>query len=69
MTKFDWPGLMRAGMRGLGITPDQFWRLTPYELQLMLGVSAGSAPLGRSRLEELLKAYPDPEGGTENGRV
>ena len=26
---FDWPGLMQAGLKGLRLTPDQFWRLTP----------------------------------------
>ena len=32
--RFDWPGLMQAGLRGLGLTPDQFWRLTPLELRI-----------------------------------
>jgi len=63
----DWPGLMRAGLRGLGLRPAEFWALTPAELQMMLGRDAGSAPLARGRLDELLKAYPDTKGGTENG--
>ncbi|MGH1329683.1 MAG: rcc01693 family protein [Paracoccaceae bacterium] len=56
---FDWPALMRAGMRGLGLQPAEFWRLTPAELLLMLGEGSGTAPLGRSRLEELAASYPD----------
>ena len=24
---FDWPGLMRAGMQGLGLKPHEFWAL------------------------------------------
>lgn len=39
----DWPALMRAGVQGLGLQPDAFWRLTPAELQLMLGDVAASA--------------------------
>jgi uncharacterized phage protein (TIGR02216 family) len=77
MSGFDWPALMRAGMRGLGLSPEAFWRLTPAELRVLLGADAASAPLGRSRLDQLLEAYPDqvgplapdPEntGETENG--
>jgi uncharacterized phage protein (TIGR02216 family) len=59
MSGFDWPGLMRAGMRGLGLKPDDFWRLTPGELVLMLGEGGGVRPLSRARLDELVRAYPD----------
>lgn len=58
---FDWPGLMRLGLRGLGLTPDRFWALTPAELMVMLGKDGASAPLGRARLEELAQAFPDGE--------
>ncbi|AVW90767.1 rcc01693 family protein [Celeribacter baekdonensis] len=56
---FDWPALMRLGIRGLGLKPDEFWRLTPAELLLMLGTGSGTAPMGRTRLDELAKAFPD----------
>lgn len=56
---FDWPALMRAGMRGLGLRPAEFWALTPGELLFLLGTDSGSAPMGRARLEELSKAFPD----------
>jgi len=60
MSGFDWAALMRAGVRGLGLRPDQFWALTPAELALMLGERGGTgAPLTRDRLEELAAAYPD----------
>ena len=59
MRRVDWPGLMRAGMQGLGLTPDQFWRLTPAELRIMLGAEAAVPPLTRARLEELAAAFPD----------
>ncbi|HBQ35887.1 MAG TPA: hypothetical protein DD729_03460 [Rhodobacteraceae bacterium] len=59
MSGFDWPDLMRAGFCGLGLQPAQFWQLTPAELLLMLGEGASDAPMGRARLEELAKVYPD----------
>lgn len=55
----DWPGLMRAGLRGLGLAPEAFWRLTPAELAILLGAEAGAGPLTRSRLEELARKWPD----------
>ena len=61
---FDWPGLMRAGMCGLRLTPDQFWRLTPAELLIMLGLDAGGGSrMGRARLLELAARYPDTTPG------
>lgn len=59
MRRIDWPGLMRAGMQGLGLRPDQFWRLTPAELRIMLGSETAVPPLTRARLEELAAAFPD----------
>lgn len=61
-TAIDWPALMRAGIRGLGLRPSEFWALTPAELELMLGTPSGVAPLKRMRLEELLQTYPDKNG-------
>jgi uncharacterized phage protein (TIGR02216 family) len=66
MAGFDWPALMRAGMRGLGLKPADFWALTPAELQLLLGPEAAAAPLARARLDELLSAYPDEVGGNRD---
>lgn len=66
--RLDWPGLMRAGLHGLGLRPAEFWALTPLELRLMLGRDgAGAAALGRARLEELLLAYPDETRGVSDG--
>ncbi len=59
----DWPGLLRAGLGRLGLAPEAFWRLTPLELKLMLGVEALSPPLTRARLEELATAFPDHQKG------
>ena len=57
--RFDWAALMRAGIRGAGLSPEAFWRLTPVELLLILGVEAGAVPMTRARLAELAARYPD----------
>ncbi|TCP42328.1 rcc01693 family protein [Rhodovulum marinum] len=59
MVGFDWGALMKAGIRGLGLRPAEFWALTPAELMLMLGAVGGPAPMSRARLEELARAFPD----------
>lgn len=69
MTGFDWPALMRAGIRGLGLSPTDFWQLTPAELQLLLGATPANAPLVRARLDELRAAYPDVKKETDNGGI
>ncbi|MBS0124248.1 rcc01693 family protein [Thetidibacter halocola] len=63
MDGFDWPVLMRAGMRGLGLRPNDFWALTPAELRLLLGEETGARPMGRTRLDELMAAFPDTAEG------
>lgn len=57
--RFDWPVLMRAGMRGIGLKPEEFWRLTPAELALLLGQGKGGSHVDRARLDELAAAFPD----------
>ncbi|TMV90170.1 phage tail assembly chaperone [Thioclava sp. BHET1] len=59
----DWPGLMRAGLHQLRLTPAAFWALTPAELALMLGgTSGGARPLARAGLSELMARFPDETG-------
>jgi len=67
MTGIDWPGLMRAGLCGLRLSPETFWRLTPVELMVMLGRDGADAPLSRARLDDLARAYPDTQGETSDG--
>ncbi|MQY41653.1 phage tail assembly chaperone [Epibacterium sp. SM1969] len=57
---FNWPALLHLGLAQLRLTPDQFWALTPAELQLMLGPPP-AAPMDRARLMELMTAFPDPK--------
>ena len=63
----DWAGLLRAGLRGAGLSPSEFWRLTPLELLILLGRESGQAPLGRKRLEEMAKAFPNKDEGNSDG--
>lgn len=68
MSLIDWPGLMRVGMHDLRLTPDQFWRLTPIELKIMLGADRTSPSLTRARLDELAAAFPDTgKAGADDG--
>ncbi len=63
MSALDWPAMLQAGLRGLGLKPAEFWALTPAELHMLLGSLPGpETSLGRRRLEELLAAYPDRPG-------
>jgi uncharacterized phage protein (TIGR02216 family) len=64
----DWPALLRAGLHGLRLTPEEFWRLTPAELQLMLGLENRSGNFSRARLEELAAAYPDAKREPSDGK-
>ncbi len=59
--RLDWPGLLRAGLGGLRLTPDQFWRLTPAEMAMMMGDPGAVRPLGRAQLDLLRAAWPDQE--------
>lgn len=64
---FDWPALMRAGIGGAKLRPAEFWALTPVELMLLLGVEGRGAPMGRARLMELARAFPDRAADKERG--
>ena len=68
MNGLDWAALLRVGLSQLRLTPEQFWRLSPVELQIMLGAEAAPAPLTRARLDELAAAYPDQGKGRDHGR-
>ncbi|MCO4848371.1 MAG: phage tail assembly chaperone [Yoonia sp.] len=59
----DWPNLMRAGLHDLRLRPDDFWALTPAELQIMLGLDKRLMPMARDQFEALEAAYPDIQEG------
>lgn len=62
----DWAALMRAGIGHLRLSPAAFWALTPAELALMLGLEAGPRPMGRTRLDELIRRFPDRGAETKD---
>lgn len=64
---FEWGTLMRAGIRGAGLKPWEFWRLTPAELMLILGQEGQGRALSRGRLDELLADFPDVTCPSRNG--
>lgn len=67
--RFDWPALMRAGIAGRGLLPDQFWALTPAELALLLGIGGAAPAMTRGALDALMTRYPDGQSTEErNGR-
>ena len=59
MSGLDWPGLMRAGLGRLRLSPPEFWDLTPLELQMLLGPIVQAPSLDRSGLETLMRRFPD----------
>lgn len=63
----DWRGLIHAGLHQLRLHPAAFWALTPAELQVMLGVQGGIAPMQRGQLDALLRDFPDMTKDTGNG--
>ena len=50
---------MQAGLLQLRLQPAAFWALTPAELQMMLGLTSGAAPMARDQLDALLRDFPD----------
>ena len=51
---------MRIGFGVLRLTPDAFWRMTPYEFACALkALSPNAAPLDAGTLDHLMNRYPD----------
>ena len=57
---FPWREAIGFGLGVLKLSPDAFWRMTPRELAYAIEAASGrSAPLTRTRLDEMRKRYPD----------
>lgn len=65
--RLEWGALMRAGLHGLRLKPDDFWALTPVELQVMLGAAGAQSPMLSGGLAALMAAYPDQKKETSDG--
>ena len=54
-----WPDLLRLGVLRLGLSPDEFWRLSLAEWRALTAAPPQDTPLSRPDLEALLALYPD----------
>lgn len=60
----DWRSLMLFGVGQLGLSPGDFWDLTPVELLLAAGIAPGSSPsMTRNELDALKAQFPDLDRG------
>jgi uncharacterized phage protein (TIGR02216 family) len=56
----NWALLYYRALRELGLRPDDFWSLTPAQLQLLLGPPPrGQARCSAADLAALMQAFPD----------
>jgi uncharacterized phage protein (TIGR02216 family) len=62
---FPWDAAMTAGLGTLRLAPDEFWAMTPRELDAALRGALGPVALppamARSDLTALMAAFPDSE--------
>jgi uncharacterized phage protein (TIGR02216 family) len=62
---FPWDAAMTAGLGRLRLAPDDFWSMTPRELDAALrgafGLSSLQPAMTRSDLAALMTAFPDNE--------
>lgn len=64
MAAFDWTAMMRVGIGQLRIPVDEFWRMTPAELMLVINPDGTLArPMGRSGFDAMQAQFPDENGG------
>lgn len=59
MSKMAWGTLLRAGVRELGLRPDEFWALTPAEFLLIAGDQPNT--MTRAGLTALMARFPDKD--------
>lgn len=53
---------MELGLGRLGRSPQEFWAMTPKELEAAVAgaIGLGPVPLSREELDGLISRYPDP---------
>lgn len=52
---------MRVSLLHLRLSPEQFWRMTPRELAMVLGTRRPAGTLDRTALDDLMRSFPDRE--------
>jgi uncharacterized phage protein (TIGR02216 family) len=50
---------MQLGLGMLRLAPQDFWAMTPRELEAALSVGQAPRPMGRPDLERLMQLFPD----------
>ena len=53
-----WAPMLRAALT-LGIAPEVFWRLSLKEWRMLMETERGPEAMGRGRLDELMRRWPD----------
>ncbi|MFW6076652.1 MAG: rcc01693 family protein [Hyphomicrobiales bacterium] len=64
---FPWRRAMELGLGRLGRSPQEFWAMTPKELEAAVAGAIGFAPMpiSREELEGLMARFPDPDMETD----
>jgi uncharacterized phage protein (TIGR02216 family) len=61
---FPWNEAMAFGLGVLRLAPEQFWSMTPRELERaasgVFGRPSAPSPLARRELSDLMRRFPDP---------
>lgn len=62
---------MELGLGRLGRSAEEFWAMTPKELEAAIAGAIGRAPrpLPRTALDELMQQFPDPATEREKGNM
>jgi len=53
-----WGEMLRVAV-GLGVSVEEFWRLSLREWRMLVARPEGAVPLGRGELEAMMEAWPD----------
>ena len=65
MKPFPWADAMAFGLGVLRLAPEQFWAMTPRELQAAFSATNKSAgelePPARADLDRLMREFPDED--------
>lgn len=61
MNTFDWPTLLRVGLKNLRLTPAEFWALTPAEFALLVRDDRADGAMTRTTMDALMSQFPDTE--------
>lgn len=55
----NWADMLRFAVLQLGLSPDQFWRLSLVEWRWLTEPAPADRPLSRAEFDRLSQAHPD----------